>query len=143
MTRFLAGCAALALVSVMSLPGSARAAEPSADGARSVGIASTDISSQRRYHRRYVHRHWGPRYGWRHRWHGPRYGWRHRWHGPRYGYWGPRRHYGWGRPWYRHRYAYWGPRYRWGYPYGYYGSRYYYGGPAFGFRLGPIGFAAW
>ena len=81
MTKILGCIAAVALMGAAALPLPANAA-----GKKS-GITSdqaagqvTDMSSQRRYHRRhYVRRHWAPR-----RYYGPRYGY----YGPRYGYYG-------------------------------------------------------
>jgi Ni/Co efflux regulator RcnB len=113
MTRILTGIAALMIVGATALPIPAGATEQGITKAQ-----STELSSQRRWHR---HRHWG--------WHRPH--WRH-WG---YRHWGPR-YYG-----YRH---YWGPRYRYGYygyPYRYrhWGYRYYHR-PAFAFGIGPFGF---
>ncbi len=70
-------------------------------------VQTTEVSSQRRYHRRY----YGPR----------RVYW-----GPRRVYWGPRRVY-WGprRAYWAPRRAYWGPRYAWRPRPVYWGPRYY------------------
>ncbi|MEJ0074314.1 MAG: hypothetical protein WDO17_02510 [Alphaproteobacteria bacterium] len=114
MTKILTGIAALMIVGATALPVPASAVEQGVTKAQ-----STDLSSQRRWHRPYYGRHWGYRH-----W-GPRYGYRH---------WGPR-YYG-----YRH----WGPRYRYGYyphryrHYGYYGYPYY-RRPGLAFGVGPLG----
>jgi hypothetical protein len=86
---------------------------------RSSGIAAdngvaqaSEVSSQRRYHRRYYgprRAYWGPR--------------RAYW-GPRYAYWGPRR-------------AWWGPRYYWRPRPVFWGPRYYWGGPVISVGFGP------
>ena len=62
MTRILATCAAVALTAAFALPTQVGATEKRADGVRTV-TEQTDVSAQRRYHRRYVHRYYGPRYG--------------------------------------------------------------------------------
>jgi len=107
--------------------------------AKTAGLNSADtaaqtseISSQRRYHRRYYgprRAYWGPR--------------RAYW-GPRRAYWGPRRAY-WGPPAYwGPRRVWWGPRYAWRprpvyfapAPV-YWGPRAYWGGPVISVGFGP------
>jgi hypothetical protein len=90
MTRLITGIAALLIAGAAALPLPASAMEHGITKAQ-----STELSSQRRWHRHYVRRHyWGPRYYAR-------------------PYWGPRYRYGYGYPYrYRH-YGYYGyPYYR-------------------------------
>ena len=66
MTRLLTGCAALALLFAISLPGPAGAAARRPDGIRGgeQAEAITDVSAHRRryrhHHRYYGSRYWGP-----------------------------------------------------------------------------------
>ena len=87
MTRLTSGIAALLIAGAAALPVPASAMEHGI-----TRVQSTELSSQRRWHRHYgYYRHWGPRY-YGHRYWGPRY---------RYGYY-PYRHYGYfGHPYYR------------------------------------------
>jgi hypothetical protein len=109
MSKILTGIAALMIVGATALPVPASATEQGITKA-----SSTELSSQRRWHRHWGYRHWGPRYGYRH--------------------WGPR--------YYGHRY--WGPRYRYGYygypRYRHYGYYPYYRRPGLDFGIGPFGF---
>lgn len=72
MTKYLAGIAALGFVGLAAMPVTATAAE-NQSGLTNASVQLTDVSSQRRWHRRYVYRHY----------YGPR-----RYYGPRYGYYG-------------------------------------------------------
>src|SRR5437899_3319445 len=63
MMKIVTGVAALAVLTVMAMPGTAGAAERRADGVRTQEqLAPTEFSSQyRRWHRRHFVRHyWGP-----------------------------------------------------------------------------------
>lgn len=131
LARPLLALAAACFAMVLAMPAHAGPkAEPA--GVNGAEAAQTsEMSSQRRYHRRYYgprRAYWGPRRYW-----APR---RAYW-GPRYRYWGPRRAY-WGpRYYWRPRPVYWGPR-----PV-YWGPRYwgprrvYWGGPVISVGFGP------
>jgi hypothetical protein len=60
MTKLLATCAAATLTAAFALPASAETTKRP-DGVRNVD--QTEVSDQRRRHRRYVHRYYAPRYG--------------------------------------------------------------------------------
>jgi len=116
-----AGCVAL----MLALPAQAETRKPAGIAANGGTAQNSDVSSQRRYYRRY----YGPRrvYVVRRAYWGPRY----RYWGPRYAYWGPRP-------------VWWGPRYYWRprpvfwapAPV-YWGPRYYWGGPVVTVGFGP------
>src|ERR1043165_2523338 len=115
MTKILTGIAALMIVGAAALPLPASAAEQGL-----TRVQSTELSSQYRWHRRYVRPHWGYRH-WGYRHWGPRYyGYRH--------YWGPRYRYGYRYPYWRRHYGYYG------YPYRYYHR------PGLAVGVRPLGF---
>ena len=122
MSRIVANLAALALLVVLALAGSANAAERRADGMRAGDQAITDVSAYRRFYRRGYWGGWAGRPYWRARY----AGW-----GPRFAYagypfWRPRYAWGYGYPYWRPRFAFYRPFWRpWrvGYGHGFYGRR--------------------
>lgn len=120
MNKLLLALAAACFAVMLAMPVHAQTrVKPAGLDSGNDGARATDVSSQRRYHRR----HYAPR--------------RAHW-GPRRAYWGPRRHWG---PRYRHwapRRAYWGPRRAWWGPRPYWGPRPVYWGPRYYWRPRPV-----
>lgn len=132
MNKPLIAVAAACVAVLLAMPAHAETrSKPAGLNPANTAAQTSEVSSQRRYHRRYYgprRAYWGPR----------------RYYGPRRAYWGPRRVY-WGprRVWWGPRYVwrprpvyfapapvYWGPRPYWG-------PRAYWGGPVISVGFGP------